>query len=72
MRLAAGEEGVAYTLMDTDVLLHWPAVTGITRAPGAYYIRSKARIVRLPLRELDQHQRAAFEALASRHGVTIS
>ena len=64
----ATEEGIGYTLFDTDVLLRWAAISSIASTPRAWYISSRARIVRLPKRDIAPAQRAAFETLASQHG----
>ena len=67
LAMNVSEEGLRYTLFDTDVLLRWAALSGIVRTPRAYYIKSRTRIVRLPRRELSQNQCAEFENLAARH-----
>lgn len=65
--IQATEEGIGYTLFDTDILLRWAAISSVTNTPRAWYINSRARIVRLPKRDIAPDQRAAFEALVSRH-----
>ncbi len=65
-------EGIKYTLFDSDVLLRWTAISSIRSTQAAYYITSKARIVRLPKRDIPPDQRAAFDALASAHTKWIS
>ncbi len=59
-------EGIKYTLLESDVLLRWAAISSIKSTSKAWYINSKARIVRLPKRDVSPDQRAAFEALVSR------
>jgi hypothetical protein len=65
--IQATEEGIGYTLFDTDILLHWAAISSVKNTREAYYVNSKARIVRLPKRDIAPGQRAAFEKLVARH-----
>ena len=65
--IQAAEEGIQYALLDTDVLLHWGAISSVVATKRAYYINAKTRIVRLPKRDLALIQRLAFETLAAQH-----
>jgi hypothetical protein len=60
-------EGIKYSVTESDMLLRWGVISSIRSTSKAYYISSKARIVRLPKRDIPPDQRAAFEALASAH-----
>ena len=69
LSMNVSDDGLRYTLLQTDVLLYWAAISSIARTQNAYYIDSKTRIVRLPRRELTQTQCAEFERLAARFTV---
>ena len=60
-------EGIKYTLFDTEVLLRWTAISSIKATANAYYINSKARIVRLPRRDIPPEQARTFESLVAQH-----
>jgi hypothetical protein len=64
MTVSVDEDGIRYSIFNTDTLIHWPAVTAITATNNAYYITSKSRILRLRKDGLTDAQRKALDKAA--------
>jgi len=61
MRVSIGEEGIRYSIFNTETLIHWQDVSAIKPTSNAYYITSKSRILRLRKDGLTKDQRHALE-----------
>jgi hypothetical protein len=66
MSVSIDEEGIRYSIFQTDTLIRWTAITGISVTPNAYYITSKSRILRLRKDGLTQHQRDTLDNAAGK------
>jgi hypothetical protein len=61
MTVSVDDDGIRYSIFNTDTLIHWPAITAISVTPNAYYITSKSRILRLRKDGLTEAQRRALD-----------
>lgn len=64
MRVSIEDDGIRYAIFNTETLIHWPDISAISVTPGAYYITSKSRILRLRKDGLSEIQRNALDKAA--------